>query len=65
MPPGALSSIVSNGPMKDQRRPSPSLTRLVEVLRADHALADQPERFGEQRALQPVQHEALDLPVAP
>ena len=63
MPPGALSSMVSNGPMNDQRRPRPSFDGVVEVLGRDVALADQPKRLGQQRALQPVQDEAVDLAV--
>ena len=64
MPPGALSSMVSNGPMNDQRRPSPSAIVLSRSCGDDEALADEPERFGEQRALQAVQDEAVDLAVA-
>jgi hypothetical protein len=49
--------------MKDQRRPRPSLTVLSRSCGLTYALADEAERLGEQRALQAVQDEAVDLAV--
>jgi len=36
---------------------------MVEIISRDVAFADQPKRFRQQRALQPVQHKAVDLAV--
>src|SRR5258708_32042621 len=49
-----------------EKRPAqakPILHRVIEVFRRNKTFADQAERFGEQRALQPVQDKAVDLAV--
>ena len=53
--------MVSNGPMNAQRRPRPSLIVWSRSCGETVAFADQPERLGQQRALQPVEDEAVDL----
>ena len=60
----AAGRVQLDGGERAHERPAQAeavLDGLVEILRRHVALADQPERLGEQRALQPVEDEALDL----
>src|SRR6202022_4937808 len=50
-------------PEKRPAQPEAILHRVIEILRRNITLADKPERFGKQRALQPVQDEAAYLAV--
>ena len=59
--PGALSSIVANGPMNDQRSPSPSRTVLSRSSGEITAIRHQSHRLRQQRTLQAIQDEAVDL----
>ena len=62
----AAGRIEFDGLERTEERPAQAETVLhgvIEILRRDIAFADQAKRFGKQRALQPVQHEAVDLAV--
>ena len=61
MPPRVFRSAVSNGPITAQRRPSPLRTTSSTSSTRDDAVADQAVRLAQQRALQTVEHEPLDL----
>src|SRR5450755_641268 len=50
-------------PEKRPAQPEAVLYGVIEILRRNIAFADESESFGEQRALQPVQHKAVDLAV--
>src|SRR3984893_9356963 len=49
-------------PHERPAQPESVLYGLVEILGRDDAVADQAARLGEQRALQSIEHEAVDLP---
>ena len=65
MPPGALRSMVSNGPMNDQRRPMPSRIATSTSSAAATPCLTIAQRGADQRGLHAVGDEARDLAVEP